>query len=372
MKLNDASSLYIHIPFCERKCFYCSFVVVIAQDQKTGDYLECLSEEMRLYKGTRLASVYLGGGTPTYLSAAQLEKLFKDIKKNFSFQTETEFTIEANPEGLTSETLEMIKDFGVNRLSLGVQTLSDRHLKYLGRCHDAKQALDAFDLVRKKGFRNVNLDLMFSFPQQSLDEIKEDVRLITALGSEHLSLYTLTIEENSRFYAAKIRLDEREELSLQYLFVLDLLKQTPFRQYEVSNFAKTGKESRHNLNYWKGGACIGLGVGAHSYWGGQRFWNVSRIDAYMSKIRQKESPVETREELSNEKRFMEILLIGLRMNTGVNVGDLQKQMNVFLPDDKRKKIDDFIEQGFFVWNNKNLIATDKGRLVLDELSGYLI
>ncbi len=366
------TSLYVHIPFCQKKCFYCSFVVTIGQDDRINAYLDGLDGEAKRYQNTELRTIYVGGGTPTHMGLGQLKKLFSILKQNFRFRSDCEWTLEANPEGLDLDKAKLLKDYGVNRVSLGVQSLNDRYLKYLGRTHDSHQAIKAFENLRQAGFTNINLDLMYSFPGQTSEEIKEDVAVLVGLGSEHLSLYTLTIEDESRFYARRLELEDGAVQAQQYSLVVSLLKQTAFRQYEISNFARPGFQSRHNLNYWQGGEYIGLGVGAHSHLSGERSWNVSRFQEYLSLTRQHKRPVAGKERLGHEDRFMELFLVGLRMNEGLRLKDLGRKLGCALPSFQRSIVDQMIEQGLLAQEEDHLKATDTGRLVLDEIAARLI
>ncbi len=366
------TSLYIHIPFCQKKCFYCSFVVAVGHDNRIEPYLNSLSKEAQQYAGTFVQTIYLGGGTPTYLNTEQLSELFEILKENFKWSPECEITVEGNPEGLSPEKLELLKKEGVTRFSLGIQTLNDRYLKYLGRCHTAATAVQTFKSLRACGFQNINCDLMYSFPGQTDQEIKEDVTAITALNSEHLSLYTLTIEEPSRFHVIKVQLDDSEKRAAQYELVLKLLAHTGFNQYEVSNFAQHRRESEHNLNYWEGGNYIGLGVGAHSHINGVRSWNVQRVDDYIIKLNNGLSPVEAREELSLQKRLMETIVFGLRMNKGVDIIQVTEQFGLSLPTEAQGEIGRLIEGKFLAKEEKYLKVTPQGRLILDEIAARLV
>ncbi len=365
------TSLYIHIPFCQSKCFYCSFVVCVGQGHRVDDYLDCLSREAQRCRGAECASVFIGGGTPSYLEADQLQRLFKIVAENFSLGPEAEYTIEANPESLDASKLEVLRSCGVNRISLGVQSFHPHYLKYLGRNHDQSRARETYQLVRAAGFTNVNLDLMFGFPRQTLDEISRDVEALTALKSEHIALYMLNLEENSRFYAQKIQLPDDDLQAKQYVNVLGELERAGYQQYEISNFAKPGKESRHNLNYWQGGEYIGLGVGAHSYQNGKLFWNISRLNVYMQKVRESGSAIDGSQQLDAQGQLKQAVLIGLRMNRGVKVATLERALRSSLGEEERERIEHFIRHGFFVREDGYLKATQKGRLVLDELCSQL-
>jgi len=365
------NTLYIHIPFCKQKCFYCSFVVSIGQAHRIDLYLDCLEKEAMSYRGETISAIYIGGGTPTLISEQQLKKLFKIIHKNFKFSTECEWTIEANPEGLDHSKLKYLKNEGVNRISLGVQSLNDKYLNYLGRNHDSLTAIHAFEQIRETGFDNVNVDLMISFPKQTMEELAKDVSALTQLGSEHLSLYALTIEENSKFYAQNIRSQDDHDQAQQYKFVCDALGEKGFKQYEISNFSKPSKASKHNLNYWQGGHYIGLGVGAHSHQDARRSWNVSKLNEYISCIQKGLSVKGGSEELTPYTKMKEIVLFGLRMNCGVNIKQVKDRFGCFLGEEQQKKIDQFIENGFFVEERGILKTSVKGRLVLDELCAQL-
>jgi oxygen-independent coproporphyrinogen-3 oxidase len=365
-------TLYIHIPFCGRKCFYCSFVVSIGQEHRIGLYIDCLEQETRRYKGSAVQSIYIGGGTPTLMEDAHLGRLFDIIHENFRFSPGIEWTIESNPEGLTSSKLALIKQAGVNRVSLGVQSLQDKYLKYLGRNHDALAAVRAYHQLREAGYDNVNVDLMFLFPGQTADELSDDISDVIRLGSEHLSLYTLTIEKNSRFYARDVQLQDGDEQARRYLLVRELLGAAGFEQYEISNFAKPGKISRHNMHYWQGGEYVGLGLGAHSYINLRRSWNVSQLTDYIKRA-QKGTPFEDGfEELTLSAQFKENILFGLRMNRGVDIHEIEKGLNCSLTDEDRAKLKQFIEHGLLVEENNRLKTTSKGRLVLDEICARLI
>lgn len=366
------TSLYIHIPFCQRKCFYCSFAVSVGQEHRIETYLECLAKEAKRYRGEAVKTIYIGGGTPSFLSLEQLERLFAAINENFRFPADAEYTAEVNPEGLEKSKVELLKKRGVNRISMGVQSLNDKYLKILGRKHTRQTALEGFTLLKEAGFDNINLDLMFAFPGQTMAELKEDVEGIMALSSGHLSLYALDLETNSRFYAQHIQLPDDRIQAQYYLFITRCLESGGFRQYEISNFAKPGKESRHNWNYWLCGDYIGLGLGAHSHRNGRRYWNVSRLTEYMNKLKNNLSPVEGEERLKKYERFLEAMLFGLRTNQGVNMSALRQRFRC-RPDPQRQHlIQQFMREGFFVKRDSCLRTTLKGRLVLDELCSKLI
>ena len=361
-------SLYVHIPFCARKCLFCSFVVSIGQAQRADEYIDALDREAQRYRGARLDTVYIGGGTPTFLHERQLDVLVETIHRNFDVSRVSEWTIEANPEGLDLAKTKFLKARGFNRLSIGVQSFDDRYLKFLGRNHDRQLALRSYADAREAGFDNINLDLMFGFPGQTLEELSQDLRVLTQLHSEHVSLYNLTIEGNSRFHAKQLKLDDDEYLADQYVHIYGTLQTNGLCQYEVSNFARPGFGSKHNTSYWDGSPYIGLGVGAHSFLDRRRYWNVSKLQDYLSRVALNGEAVEGFEDLSAHTLLMERILFGLRKNEGVGIGDIERQLGIKLDEKREQMLDQWVRDGFLVRDKERLITTMKGRLVLDELS----
>jgi oxygen-independent coproporphyrinogen-3 oxidase len=365
-------SLYIHIPFCKSKCFYCSFVSYENKDDLIAPYLEVLAKEASLYKGKQVNTVYIGGGTPTYLDVAVLKTLFSIIHSNFILSEDCEVTIEANPATLDLKKTKVLQDVCVNRVSLGVQSFNDKNLAWLGRPHRSKDAISTFQLLRKAGFNNLNLDLIYSLSHQSEKEIKKDVAELIALGSEHVSLYTLTISEGSKFSERKIEPAPAERQAEHYLLVVDLLKKAGFNHYEVSNFSRKGFECRHNMNYWRAGDYIGLGAAAHSHLGGHRFWNVPELGNYIEMMGEKGSAKAGEERLESPARFMEAFLIGLRLTEGVDLNELEARFEQKMPAEKLKMIDDLVEHGMLAKDKDYIKATLAGMVVLDEICSRLI
>ncbi len=335
-------------------------------------YLDCLKREAAGYEGKMLETIYVGGGTPSLLSAAQLERLVKMIRRYFHFSRNCELTIEANPATFDREKARIIFELGFNRVSLGVQSLNDGYLKFLGRPHDSRQARQAFEILRQVGFKNINLDLMYSFPGQSEAEIREDAVGIAAWGSEHLSLYTLTVEEGSKFFKKEYLWQDGLAQEEQYHLVTSILKEAQFEQYEVSNFARKGFESRHNICYWQGENYVGLGVGAHSHFNGERFWNVTNFMTYLNRLNDGQSPGAGNEQLSPPQRLIESLLFGLRMNEGVDIIALEERYECPLSADRKGLIERLCEDRLLQFYGERLRVTDEGRVVLDEISARLI
>lgn len=344
----------------------------MGQGHRADAYLDCLSREAAARGGGAVGSVYIGGGTPTFLSGAQLEKLFTALKANFEIPSRAECTIEANPESLDRVKLDVLQAHGVNRISLGIQSLNDRYLKYLGRAHDRKGAVRAYDLIRASGFQNVNVDFMFSFPGQTLEEIREDLRDVLRLGSEHVSCYMLNVEENSRFFAQKLRLADDDEQARQYFCVKGLLEANGLRQYEISNFAKLGKESAHNLHYWHSGPYLGLGMAAHSYDQGTFSWNAPRLNVYMARIEREGGALEGCERLDLYAQFKQTVLIGLRMTDGVDVNAAAQRFGCNFSSEDQDKLNSFVDAGFLIFDGTCLKASPQGQIVLDEICARLM
>lgn len=362
------SALYIHIPFCQRKCFYCSFAVSVGQESRMDEYVVALGREAEFYRGEQIKTMYLGGGTPSFLPTQQLRDVFSFIKKTFVYPVDCEITVEANPENLDLDKAKILFDLGVNRVSLGVQTFDEKYLKSLGRAHDSFKALSAFNDLRRAGFQNINVDLMYSFPGQTLEEIAQDVKTVLALKSEHVSIYTLTVEPDSKFYVQKVSEQDNELQAQQYELVRSLLVECGMPQYEVSNFSRVGFESRHNINYWQGGNYFGLGMSAHSHSDGRRGWNTERLAEYLKRINLGETPEAGHEILSPEKRLREALVFGLRMNRGVDLPGLQARFGYSFSREVYEKIDRFVNQGLLIMQENCLRVSSQGRLWLDEIS----
>jgi oxygen-independent coproporphyrinogen-3 oxidase len=370
--MRTKTALYIHIPFCQKKCFFCSFAICIAKNHHQNDYLDCLSKEVAQYPQGAVETVYIGGGTPTLLNEAQLQRLHQNVVTHFKIQPRHEYSIETNPDTMDLSKAKLLRELRVNRVSIGAQTFDPAYLKFLGRTHQPADIHKCFDRLRKAGFSNINIDMMFGFPGQSLRQLKKDLNIVAGLGSEHLSYYNLSVEQNSLFHRLKLSLPNNDHMALCYRTVMDDLEKKGFHQYEISNFAKPGKASAHNILYWECQDYVGLGMGAHSHLRGKRFWNQASLFSYMKSINAKGQAIEGSERLSGPRRLAEALLFGLRMNKGVDIPALEKRFRYLLYLRQKKQIIKFVDHGFFQYRRGVLAATLKGRLVLDELCGYLI
>ncbi|MCG0274769.1 MAG: radical SAM family heme chaperone HemW [Thermosediminibacteraceae bacterium] len=323
-------ALYVHIPFCVKKCAYCDFNSY-TEIEYMPLYLDSLKREISFYSGLErsVTSIYIGGGTPTILSEKDLASVIETIYRAFNISPSAEFTVEANPETISKGKLTVLKDAGVNRLSLGLQTFKDELLKKLGRIHSSRSFLEKFFMAREEGFANINVDLIFGLPEQKVDDFKDSLKKLLDLEPEHISCYSLTVEEGTRFYELQqkglLNLPSEDEERMMYHLAREILGEGGYLHYEISNFAKPGRECRHNLVYWTCGEYLGLGAGAHSFMNGIRFNNVYGIKDYIERINSKGVAVEEREKLSKEEQQAEFMILGLRLIKGVSKAEFYKR-----------------------------------------------
>ena len=324
--MSGRGGLYIHIPFCRQKCRYCDFASFAGADDLIDAYLAALHQEASLYKGQQFETLYIGGGTPSLLSAAQLQQLLQIVTCHFGpVSSFTESTLEANPESISTEKLRVLKDSGLNRLSIGVQSMEDDTLRRIGRVHDKKTFLTAFAAARQVGFDNISLDLIAGLPGQTETKFLDGLKQVVALAPEHISVYGLQVEENTPFYKEGIQTDEdllRRELEQTHY----LLQQAGYTHYEISNFARPGLESRHNSNYWQNGEYLGLGSAAASYQNGVRRSNVTSLREYLHRVQNKESVTDFSEHLTGKAAEGEKIMLGLRQLGGVHLSALQQNL----------------------------------------------
>lgn len=366
--------LYCHIPFCLKKCFFCSYAVCASAHHRIDEYIECLKKESQHYQKSFISSIYIGGGTPSLLSADQIVKLFDIIHQNFTVDPSAEVTLEINPDTIDQEKTEALQRCGVNRVSVGAQTSFDPYLQFLGRTHQHRQTKNCLDLLRKAGFHNISVDLMYGFPGQTKGQLKKDIAEIIALGIEHVSLYTLTLEPHSKFFLDRNSKawPDASVLAQFYEFVRTLVEKAGYLQYEISNFAKPQHASCHNRLYWQGQDYVGLGMAAHSHLQGHRFWNVARLPRYLELIKTTDSAKEGEEFLRPTMRLAEAIVFGLRMNAGVSLLDLEKTYGASLSSEQNDQIGYLIKNKFLCLDRGRLCVTDQGRLILDEISARLI
>ncbi|MGA9755468.1 MAG: radical SAM family heme chaperone HemW, partial [Desulfobaccales bacterium] len=317
--------LYIHIPFCKTKCPYCDFYSINATSQ-IPDFLVALDAEARLYRDQFSAfdSLFLGGGTPSWLGEAHLADLMKNLRRHFPFAPDSEVTIEANPDDLTADKLALLQDLGINRLSLGVQSFDEAELIFLQRRHTARQTEAGIELIRAAGFTNLGLDLIYGLPGQRPDAWINTLKTALRFNPEHLSCYQLTVADatplEQRVAAGQVLLPDEETQREFFLLTGQFLKAQGYLHYEVANFAR-GQEyrCRHNLKYWTHVPYLGLGPAAHSFQGGRRWWNVSSVEAYCASLKGGGVPVAGAESLTPAQLWLEALYLGFRTQAGVSL-----------------------------------------------------
>jgi len=315
--------LYIHIPFCDAKCSYCDFVTFTDRHSQIDSYLKALANELLFYKGLSVKTIFIGGGTPTVLSPAQIDFLFSAVHRTMDTSPLTEATVEANPESATPEKLSAYKRAGINRLSFGLQTTRNSLLGKLGRLHTSETFFSVFNNARELGFDNINVDLMFGLPGQTNQDWEDTLADVEKIRPEHISAYALKIEPGTKMAKENITIDGDVEADM-YLMASDFLVKKGFVHYEISNFARPGRESRHNLLYWENNDTIGVGVSSASYFEGKRFKNTSRLPAYLEACLNGRPPEREETILSNSDKRRESIMLQLRLREGVRMEMIQE------------------------------------------------
>lgn len=358
--------LYIHVPFCGKKCRYCDFYSVSYTKSNADAYADAVVRNIRHYsdKSVSLDTVYLGGGTPSLLSAEQISHFIANIKTHFDLSSNAEITLEANPNTLTYEKLVKLREIGINRLSAGVQSMLDDELKLLGRTHTAERAVKSIYDAEKAGFSNISCDLMTALPNQTSEKLKLSIDAMAELPIQHISVYILKIEKGTSFDCQEIRnaVPDDDAAAELYLTAVERLKEKGFAQYEVSNFAKKGFESRHNCRYWKCLDYIGIGPSAHSCYRGKRFAVKPDIQAFI------DSPVQQTEITDNSPcGFEEFAMLRLRLAEGLDLRDVQQHRI-----DIEKKIPPLIQAGYVKYDGEKVSLTEKGFLMSNSVIEFLI
>lgn len=313
-------SMYVHIPFCNRICTYCDFNKVLIKNQPVDDYISALINELKFYGKNTLKTIYVGGGTPTALTVNQLDRLLKFMTENFTVTDE--FTFEANPDELTTEKLDVLNNYGVNRISLGVQTFNNDLLKVLGRTHNFDDIFKSINHLEKIGLNNYSLDLMYNLPGETFHDIDMSLKYVNELKPKHISWYSLIIEPHTVFYnkikQGKMSIAGSLEEGEKYDKVIAGLDALGYPQYEISNFAQPKHESMHNKTYWLNEPYIGAGAGSHGYTGDVRYYNIKPVNHYINNMKEHGSVVKEKVKLSQNDKFEEEMFLGLRLNSGIN------------------------------------------------------
>lgn len=372
------AGIYIHIPFCKRRCIYCDFFST-TQSEKKADYVHALVRELEMRKdylgNEEIETIYLGGGTPSQLSQEELEEIFTYIYKVYKVTLDAEITLEANPDDLTPEYVSMLRNLPINRISMGIQTFQEETLKLLHRRHTAQQAIEAFKRCREAGFKNISIDLMYGLPGETLETWKQDLQQAIDLHPEHISAYHLIYEEDTALW--KLREEHQveeadEDLSLTlFCTLIDELTGAGYQHYEISNFCLPGLHSRHNSSYWTGKRYLGCGPSAHSFDGISRQWNVASLSAYLDGIHQGKPDFEV-EELDLYTRYNDFVLTSIRTCWGMSLSHLRSMYGEELYRYCLRMAKPHLEQGVLEINGDILKLTQKGIFISDGIMSDLM
>lgn len=378
---NTKISAYIHIPFCEHICFYCDFNKVFLEGQPVDEYIQSLLNEIRLtkeqYPSKTTETIYIGGGTPTSLSAKQLDVLLKGVRELLPIDAKNEFTIEANPGDLTQEKLQVMKEYGVNRLSMGVQTFDNQLLKKIGRKHTAEDVYETMKFLEKEDFLNVSIDLIYALPGQTLEGFRDTLKRAIELDLPHYSLYSLILENKTMFMnwvrQGRLQLPDQDVEAQMFEETITAMEKAGRHQYEVSNFALKGQESQHNLVYWNNDHYYGFGAGASGYLGHTRYKNHGPIQHYLKPLRKNQLPTLETEVLTLNNQMEEELFLGLRKKMGVSKTRFQEKFGLTLNHVYQETIPDLIQKGLLLEDKEYIQLTEQGLFVgNDVFEAFLI
>ena len=326
-KENSPMEIYIHIPFCIRKCDYCDFLSGPSGPEEQADYVQALLREIQAVEegeGRSVSSIFIGGGTPSVLDERLLGDILREIRNRFKMKEDAEITIEVNPGTANIGKLQAYREMGINRLSIGLQSPEDRELKILGRIHNYGQFLETYQEARTVGFDNINIDLMSAIPDQTYEGWVKNLRTVAELEPEHISAYSLIVEEGTPFAARKLNLPDEDTEYNMYEATAQILKEYGFEQYEISNYARKGRECRHNVGYWTRQDYLGFGLGASSLYGKERFANTADMKKYLKNSKNPEKIREKEPSLTREDEMAEFMFLGLRMTKGISKADFQR------------------------------------------------
>ncbi|MGM0835803.1 MAG: radical SAM family heme chaperone HemW [Bacillota bacterium] len=368
-------SAYLHIPFCHHICHYCDFNKVFLKNQPVDEYLQFMDMEMKhtleRFPANHLETIFVGGGTPTALNEKQLDYLLQSVQQNFDVTPDLEYTFEANPGDLSLEKLRLLKEGGVNRLSFGVQSFNDEHLKRIGRTHRKEDVFKSIEHARAAGFDNVSVDLIYSLPDQTVEDFQDTLRTAFSLDMEHYSAYSLIIEPKTVFYnlmnKGKLPLPTEEEEVQMYDVLMNEMEKHGYHQYEISNFAKEGYESRHNITYWDNSSYYGIGAGAHGYVEGVRRANHGPLKKYMDAISESGLGYKEEHTVTREERIEEEMFLGLRKTQGVSISGFARKFGANPLQILKEPIEENVKKGLLEIQGDYIRLTRKGKFLGNEV-----
>ncbi|GGE74576.1 radical SAM family heme chaperone HemW [Priestia taiwanensis] len=367
---------YLHIPFCNQICHYCDFNKVFIHRQPVDEYLDCMEKEiiytLKKHPRSTMETIFVGGGTPTALNDKQLNRLLTSIHTHLMpNSSEVEYTFEANPDDMTREKLVLLKDAGVNRLSFGVQSFNDELLKKIGRSHSAKQAHRAIEMAQDVGFHNINVDLIYSLPDQTIPDFMHTLLEAFSLGIQHFSAYSLIIEPKTVFYTLmnknRLPLPSQEDEATMYEILMEQMERHGYHQYEISNFAKAGLESKHNLTYWNNEEYYGFGAGSHGYVNGHRNANYGPLKKYMAKLADGELPYIESHKVTKEEAIQEEMFLGLRRMSGVNKMEFRQKYGMDIQEIFSAQIKLLLAQKLIEETDSVIRLTHQGKFLGNEV-----
>lgn len=377
MNTSQCSGIYVHIPFCDAKCGYCDFYSITDFKHKNR-LLDAVKQEIAWYSATTdnqkiFDTLYIGGGTPSVLEIAELKDLISVLTRSFRFHSNSEFTIEINPGTVDRTKLKQIYDTGVHRLSIGIQSFNDAELKLLGRIHSSAQAIETIKIARETGFENINTDLIYALPGQTLQDWEKSLSVICQYLPEHISAYSLIYEEGTPFFKMRERgelTDQAEEAEARfYNFTHKFLADAGYLHYEVSSFARGGSYiSRHNYKYWQHIDYLAFGPSAHSFIQNKRWSNIRSVTGYIDMISRGEMPIDQHETLDQKTLMFEHIFLGLRTYQGIDLKTFADQFKSAFDDLFARQISQLTDRGYAVLNENNFKLTDKGMILCDEIS----
>ena len=379
------AGIYIHIPFCKSKCAYCNFFS-LASESKINDYVEALKKEIVLRKnylgGETVKTIYFGGGTPSLLSVKNIEEILELLNKNYEIVSSPEITLEINPDTIDREKMSSLKQIGVNRMSVGIQSFDDEDLRYLGRRHDSRHAMQVLEDLKQTDFEKITLDLIYGMPTLTEEKWNKNLDIFFSTGITHLSAYALTVEPKTilgqRIEKGELQSVSEEETIRHYNILVERTKENGFEHYEISNFAKEGFRSQHNSIYWRDEKYLGLGPSAHSYDGNSRQWNISNLTKYIQLVggaeTQRHRDAELfyeKEILSTEDKFNEYVMTSLRTSWGCDIEKIERDYGKSYAHHFLKNIKKYLENGEMLKENNTYSLSEEGKLFADGIAADL-